>query len=636
MEDSMRHITFRKAFCLAAASMLFALAALAVPAYLPESGDRDDDLYTYGFEPTDWPPPGWAEITSSTANWSRTNWDSNSGDFSAWCWTNPATQDEWLVMPALDLSSAINPKLEFFERGYNWESAGGHHYIMVSTTSQTDTGAFDEVVHWTPSNHDIGGFEGGPPTTVNLVDYVGESTVYVAFRYYGPTGVSDAWLIDDIRIYTPSGHDVGAVAVLPDGGNMDAPLAITPQATVENFGQAPETFDVTLEIFESGALAYTQVQTVLDLDPGLQLNLDYPNFTIQPGHYYEVSATTDLAGDGDASNDNYTGTFTTYFDTHVPLGMLFTNSGCGPCVQANQALDDYIPGQGNEVALMRIHVSWPYGGDIMYQHNTAQSGALVGEFGVSGVPDFWLDAFWDPGYAGSSIVAAFNEGKTWVSPMNFDLQWVPDSDQLVVSVNITGTLPPGGDYQLFCTITEDNILHNGGNGEPIHMQAFRRMFPSTSTGVSVSGTLGTHVYTVDCPLDPIYVYEELRGTVYVRDMNSGVIMQAGTDFLSNIEDATDVDEMASAFGLKGSYPNPFNPKTRIEYALEVDGFASLQIFDPSGRLVRTLHTGDLDAGAHSAEWNGLDDAGHPAASGVYLVRLQSGAQNDMSKVLLAK
>ncbi len=631
----MRSIHFRKAFCLAAASLLLALAAQAAPAYLPTPGDRDDNLFTEGFE-GDWPPAGWTEITSSGFNWGRTNWDANSGTYAAWCWYNPATQDEWLVTPALDLSSAVAPKLEFYERGYNWETDGGNHYIMVSTTSQTDPGAFTELVHWTPTNHDIGGFDGGEPTTVNLVDYVGESTVYVAFRYYGPPGVSDAWIIDDVRVYTPSGNDVGAVAVTPDGGNLSAPMTTAPTATVENFGLGTESFNVILTIFESGSVVYAENMDVTDLGPGLQEELSFPDFTFQPGHYYDLTACSYLDGDQDGSNDCYTGMFTTYFDTHVPLGMLFTNSGCGPCVQANQALDAYMPGQGNDVALMRIHVSWPYGGDIMYLHNTAQANYLVGEFNVSGVPDFWLDAFWYLAHTGTDMVNGLEEAKTWISPMHFDLQWIPTSEQLAVTVNITGNLRPEGDYQLFASLTEDNIYHNGGNGEPVHMQAFRRMFPDVTYGIAVDGTVGPHTYLVDMPLDPEYVYEELRGTVYVRDMESGVILQSGTNFLHVIEGGTDVDETAAAFGLKGSYPNPFNPKTRIEYSLETAGYAKLQVFDVSGRLVRTLHEGVLDAGAHSAEWNGMDDSGQSVASGIYMIQLASSEQRDIYKVVLAK
>ena len=69
---------------------------------------------------------------------------------------------------------------------------------------------------------------------------------------------------------------------------------------------------------------------------------------------------------------------------------------------------------------------------------------------------------------------------------------------------------------------------------------------------------------------------------------------------------------------------------------ESAGPASLLIYDPAGRLVRTVIEGVQSAGNHTATWNGVDDQGHTVASGIYLVRLQSGTQQDVTKVLLAK
>lgn len=44
------------------------------------------------------------------------------------------------------------------------------------------------------------------------------------------------------------------------------------------------------------------------------------------------------------------------------------------------------------------------------------------------------------------------------------------------------------------------------------------------------------------------------------------------------------------------------------------------VYDLAGRLVRGLHDGMLEAGPHHIAWDGRDDAGRQATSGVYLVR----------------
>ncbi|MCK4306316.1 MAG: T9SS type A sorting domain-containing protein, partial [Candidatus Eisenbacteria sp.] len=75
--------------------------------------------------------------------------------------------------------------------------------------------------------------------------------------------------------------------------------------------------------------------------------------------------------------------------------------------------------------------------------------------------------------------------------------------------------------------------------------------------------------------------------------------------------------------LAPSSPNPFGNNTRISFALPETGQATLEVFDASGRLVRTLINGMLPAGSHTAVWRGADDARRPAPSGLYYCRLST-------------
>jgi hypothetical protein len=78
------------------------------------------------------------------------------------------------------------------------------------------------------------------------------------------------------------------------------------------------------------------------------------------------------------------------------------------------------------------------------------------------------------------------------------------------------------------------------------------------------------------------------------------------------------------FGLEQNQPNPFNPRTVIRFSLDQSGPTSLTIFDVSGRAVRRLISGAAAAGAHTAVWDGRDDAGRALPSGIYLYRLDAG------------
>jgi hypothetical protein len=70
-------------------------------------------------------------------------------------------------------------------------------------------------------------------------------------------------------------------------------------------------------------------------------------------------------------------------------------------------------------------------------------------------------------------------------------------------------------------------------------------------------------------------------------------------------------------------PNPFNPITRIDFEVPAAGLVRLLVFDVRGRTVRTLVDDALPAGRYTALWDGRDDGGRGAASGVYYYRLEA-------------
>ncbi len=80
--------------------------------------------------------------------------------------------------------------------------------------------------------------------------------------------------------------------------------------------------------------------------------------------------------------------------------------------------------------------------------------------------------------------------------------------------------------------------------------------------------------------------------------------------------------------LNHARPNPFNPRTTIEYSVSAPGRVTLRVYDLSGRVVRTLVDRDTAAGEHKVVWDGTTDSGHRAASGVYFVRMEAAGHTD--------
>jgi hypothetical protein len=590
------------------------------------------DLINEGFE-NGFLPAGWASFSQgNTYQWSLTSENAHTGNNSAWVQygAQGTSQNEWLVSPALDLSAIAQVYLEWYEDEAYWSGYGGHHYIMVSTGSQTNPADFSILSDMTPANHTVNSFN-GDPVTLDLSSYAGSSEVYIAFRY---TGVwADDWFVDDIRVYEPYAIDGAVTNISPDGMQYEDGDQITPIVTVANVGLSNFNSELTLNIIESGTIISTLTEQIGVLAPGSEVDVTFNNLILSSGHYYQLSASVEVDNDYNASNNNYTALINTYTEPHVPLAHFQTNAGCSPCVAANQTLDAYIQ-QVNDVSLLRIHTWWP-GTDAIYDANISQNQELIGAYGPDYVPHMWVDGVVDLGTNSSSYVSNIDARKTLKSPLTFDLGWEQGNQRLRVGMTVVCPVPAGTDWRLKVALTEDNVYYAGANGETIHNQAFRRMYPSTD-GMALDFVTGNYQFMIDCPLEG-WDYNNLRATVYLQDADSWEIMQSATAFLSEIEyDPTAVNDLPGILQVRGAVPNPFNPSTEICFSIAEANFVEVTIYDSSGRVVREIGGQEMVAGDQSVTWDGRNDNGTLLASGVYYARVSAGTMSQTTKLVLAK
>ena len=85
-----------------------------------------------------------------------------------------------------------------------------------------------------------------------------------------------------------------------------------------------------------------------------------------------------------------------------------------------------------------------------------------------------------------------------------------------------------------------------------------------------------------------------------------------------------------------AYPNPFNPSVTISYVVPQAGDTRVDVFSIAGQRVRSLADGPHVAGAHGVVWNGLDDSGRAAGSGVYLVRFATQGKAMVTRITLVR
>ncbi len=112
-----------------------------------------------------------------------------------------------------------------------------------------------------------------------------------------------------------------------------------------------------------------------------------------------------------------------------------------------------------------------------------------------------------------------------------------------------------------------------------------------------------------------YLYEDkklIKGTYQYR------LKQI--DFNSNYEYFELANDVVIAppnkFNVSQNYPNPSNPKSKIDYMIPFNGKVTLVVYDILGKEVTTLVNETQEAGYYSTEFNGSN-----LTSGVYFYRI---------------
>ena len=87
-------------------------------------------------------------------------------------------------------------------------------------------------------------------------------------------------------------------------------------------------------------------------------------------------------------------------------------------------------------------------------------------------------------------------------------------------------------------------------------------------------------------------------------------------------DTTTIDfDLFTKFLLLQINPNPFNVFTTIRYYVPQTGNMRLAVYDMLGRKVKTLVEGLVSTGTYSIDWDGTDDLGRRASSGIYFCHI---------------
>ncbi len=175
----------------------------------------------------------------------------------------------------------------------------------------------------------------------------------------------------------------------------------------------------------------------------------------------------------------------------------------------------------------------------------------------------------------------------------------------------------------------------------------------SGAGDLVCDTPGQATSTSGCPngkdtcpeagLDPIHNYMDYSTDICYnqftigQDARADYMMSTYRPIIGSARPANPAAFIAGARELGGGLvafkakPNPFNPRTKIEFGMAREGRATVRVFDIQGRLVSTVVDKVLAAGNHSYDFDGAR-----LASGIYFMSLKADGKQETRRLSLLK
>ncbi|MBM3320332.1 MAG: hypothetical protein FJY73_06620 [Candidatus Eisenbacteria bacterium] len=279
---------------------------------------------------------------------------------------------------------------------------------------------------------------------------------------------------------------------------------------------------------------------------------------------------------------------------------------------------------------------WPDPADLYHLYNSSEINTRRSYYAVNYLPTFRFDGrrLKDP-----YQFATYNGFYSYLRSTLDSCTSVPSKMRIRVtsqtrsadSVNVSFDVVPvdtAGGFLLFLAVVEDT---NGIYGTP-YSRIFRDMVPGGG-GQGITLTMGDslqYTWKYEMPLGQ----EDLHTMIFVQKQSTKKIFQAAYAPVSPVVDVAEGAPLRVV--LEPNAPNPFNPATVIRFHLDRGSPVRLAVYGLAGDLVRELLSGNAEAGAHEAVWDGRDRLGREAGSGVYFYRLDAEKASFGRKMILVR
>ncbi|MBK9720649.1 MAG: Omp28-related outer membrane protein [Saprospiraceae bacterium] len=201
----------------------------------------------------------------------------------------------------------------------------------------------------------------------------------------------------------------------------------------------------------------------------------------------------------------------------------FTQASCGPCASINPVIQPIMERNKAKITKITHQVSWP-GVDPMNKDNPGEVQNRVNYYGVTGVPDIFLNAY-SSGNPTATITDATIQNE-YLRPAPYEISIInkvlPDYNSMEVSVTVKLTGTFSGKPVLRVAALEKIISWTtppGSNGEKTFYHVVKKYLPNTN-GTSladVNQTGQSKTFTFLYKFDKLYNFQNLETAAFIQD-----------------------------------------------------------------------------------------------------------------------
>jgi hypothetical protein len=315
------------------------------------------------------------------------------------------------------------------------------------------------------------------------------------------------------------------------------------------------------------------------------------------------------------------------------LVEMFTNAYCVECPPAHATLSSYAKSSPNAVNVRYIYYhNCNSPSDALYRASSSDANARVLYYGTGCTAPV---AFFD----GTNVETLYT---TWAglldsrlgvdSPLTISLAGTVGGNTISVQATVTATTTISASDLAILFVLVESVDYTGGNGVTPNPNVMRMMM-NGATGEPFSISNGQTITIAKSATPANLTNSDSSGVVVFvqRSSTKEVYQSEYIPFRSLTLAGIAVTPGAQHFALEQNFPNPFNPRTTIRFALPRRSHVTLGVYSVSGQELTTLVDGELEPGSYGVQFDGS-----ALSSGVYIIRMKAEAFVASTKLLLLR